>query len=51
LEEGFEMQRMSIDDAIAAVKGSKPQNYKGKSVQMRDIIFLEKAREILHSKS
>jgi 8-oxo-dGTP diphosphatase len=51
LDEGFEMQRMSIDDAISAVKNSKPENYKGKTVQTRDILFLEKAKEILHAKN
>lgn len=50
LKGGFEIQRMSIDDAIAAVKNDKPDNLKGRTVQARDIIFLEKAKEILNLK-
>lgn len=50
LEEGFQLQWMSLDDAIITVRSDKPENYAGQSHQPRDLAFLEKAREILNSK-
>jgi len=45
--EGFELKWVSLDEAIELLKNDEPNNYVGKFIQMRDLIFLEKAKEVI----
>jgi len=47
ISQGFELIWVSLDEAIRLIKNDKPENYEGKYIVKRDLIFLEKAKEIL----
>jgi 8-oxo-dGTP diphosphatase len=46
IDEGFELVWFTLDEAISAVRNDKPKNEEGKSIQNRDLTFLEEARKI-----
>ncbi len=50
LNEGFEIVWLPLSDAIAKVQNDKPENYEGTFVQKRDLVFLQKAQQVLESK-
>lgn len=50
LDQWFQIQRMSLDEAISSIINDKPESYEGTFIQPRDLAFLEKAREILNVK-
>ncbi len=47
IKDGFGLVWMRIDKAIDAVRNDKPANYEGSFIQKRDLIFLQKAREVI----
>ena len=44
--EGFELQWLPIKEAIKTIKAEKPDDYEGKFIVQRDLIFLEEAKKI-----
>ncbi len=47
IEEGMELVWVSIDEAIKLIKNEKPDIYEAKFILKRELVFLEKARELL----
>lgn len=47
LREGFQVQWVTIEQAISKIKKDKTENYEGKFIQKRDIEFLKKASELI----
>ncbi len=45
IENGFEIVWVTLDEAIELVKNSKPENYEGKFIIVRDLKFLEEAKK------
>lgn len=45
-DQGFKLVWVTLDEAIKLIKNDKPDNYEGKFIVERDIVFLEKVREI-----
>ncbi len=43
-ERGFELIWVSLEEAINFIENDKPDNYHGKSIQRRDIVFLREAK-------
>jgi len=46
LEEGFRLVWAPLDKAISLVRDSKPDNYEGKFIQKRDLVFLMEAKRM-----
>jgi 8-oxo-dGTP pyrophosphatase MutT (NUDIX family) len=49
INDGFELVWLTLDEAIKTLKKDKPQNYEGKFIQERDLVFLEEAEKIIHN--
>ena len=47
-EEGYELQWVSLDEAIKLIEKEKPSNYIGKFIVKRDLIFLKKAKDLIN---
>lgn len=45
INDGFEVAWVSLDEAIEKLKKDNPDNYEGKFIKMRDLCFLEEARD------
>ncbi len=50
LSQGFVLQWMPLEKAIETIKSEKPDEYEGKFIIIRDLVFLEEARSMLHPK-
>lgn len=50
ISDGFELKWVPIDEAVGILEKDEPNNYMGKFIQSRDVLFLRKACEILKSK-
>ena len=48
LNHGFIVNWVEIDNAIDLVKKSEPTNYEGKFIVVRDLIFLQKAKDLIN---
>lgn len=46
-EKGFELKRVTIDEAIALLQSDTPQGETGKRIQKRDLAILKKTKEIM----
>ena len=44
--QGFKLVWVTLDEAIKLIKNDRPDNYEGRFIVERDIVFLEKAREM-----
>ena len=44
---GFELKWMRADEAINTLKNDQPNNYVGKFIRQRDLLFLQKAKELI----
>jgi 8-oxo-dGTP pyrophosphatase MutT (NUDIX family) len=47
IESGFKGVWVNLDDAIGLLESDKPDDYTGKYIQARDLIFLREARDSL----
>ncbi len=47
INKGFEIEWVSLTKAINLIKNESPTEYKAKFIVLRDLVFLEKAKEIL----
>ena len=47
LSQGFKVIWLSLDEAISKITNDKPNNYEGSFIQKRDLVFLQKANELL----
>lgn len=45
-DHGFKLIWITLDEAINLIKKDKPNNYEGKFIVKRDLLFLKKAREL-----
>ncbi len=45
-DQGFKLVWVTLNEAIKLIKNDKPNNYEGKFIVERDIVFLEKVREM-----
>lgn len=45
-DQGFKLVWVTLNEAIKLIKNDKPDNYEGKFIVERDIVFLEKVREM-----
>lgn len=50
LEEDISFSWVPIDEAIDLIKNESPDNYDGRFIVKRDLLFLEKARELFLAK-
>ncbi|MBU0648946.1 NUDIX domain-containing protein [Patescibacteria group bacterium] len=48
--QGFKLVWLSLDEAISKIENDKPEDYEGSFIQKRDIVFLNKARQITVSR-
>ena len=46
-EEGAELVWVTIDEAIAMLMSERPEEYSGKFIVKRDLLYLQKAKELL----
>lgn len=46
-QRGAELEWMRLEDAIAALEKDTPTDYAGQFIRKRDLLFLEKAKELL----
>lgn len=46
-ENGFELQRVTIDEAITLIQSEKRESETAKRIQQRDLAILKKAKEIM----
>lgn len=46
-QRGAEMEWVRLEDAIAALEKDTPMDYAGQFIRKRDLLFLEKAKELL----
>ncbi len=51
LEEGFKSLWVTMDKAINLLRSSDPENYQGKFIIKRDLVFLEELKKILNESS
>jgi len=49
LNDGFRIIWLSIDEAILKMKSDNPEDYGGKFMRERDLIFLEEAKKIINN--
>jgi len=47
IEEKYELLWVTLDEAIELVKKDKPENYEGKFIQERDLLFLVTTKQII----
>lgn len=47
IAEGFVPVWMPLDDAIAVIAAEAPEDYEGKFIQLRDLILLKRAKEMM----
>ncbi|MBU1132105.1 NUDIX domain-containing protein [Patescibacteria group bacterium] len=47
LADGFELRWMSLNEAINTLRQDRPDNYIGKFIKERDLIFLLKAKKLI----
>lgn len=47
---GFELKWLKLDEAIKLFKKDKPRGYTGPFMWQRDLLFLQKAKEIINKK-
>lgn len=47
ISDGFQLQWVALDEAILMLEKDKPDNYVGKFIQSRDLLFLKRADEII----
>ena len=45
--DGFELKWMRADEAINTLKNDQPNNYVGKFIRQRNLLFLQKAKELI----
>lgn len=48
IKDGFQLVWLSLDEAISRIEKEKPEHYEGSFIVQRDLIFLQKAKEILN---
>jgi 8-oxo-dGTP diphosphatase len=46
----FRLVWMSLDQAISRLEHDRPNNYEGSFIQQRDLVFLQKSRQLLDAK-
>lgn len=46
-EKGFELQRVTIDEAITLIQSEKRENETAKRIQQRDLAILQKAKKMM----
>ena len=46
-EKGFELQRVTIDEAIVLIQSERRENETAKRIQQRDLAILEKAKKMI----
>ena len=46
---GFQLKWVALDEAISILENDKPDNYLGKFIQSRDLLFLKSAKCILNN--
>lgn len=51
INNGFKLKWVDLDEAISTVENDEPDNYVGKFIQNRDLLFLKRAKVILNSSS
>ncbi|MBZ9609862.1 NUDIX domain-containing protein [Clostridium estertheticum] len=51
IDNGFQLKWVALDEAILILENDTPDNYIGKFIQIRDLLFLKKAEGILKSKN
>ncbi len=47
IEEGHRLVWMTLNGVIEAIKNDKSNNYEGKFIQQRDLVFLEEAKRLI----
>lgn len=47
INDGYEVKWVEFDEALRLIKNDKPQNYNAKFIRLRELVVLEKAKEIL----
>jgi len=47
INHGFQIVWLPIDEAIAKIMSDQPQEYNGHFIQQRDLIFLQKAKDLI----
>ncbi|MDI6721001.1 MAG: hypothetical protein QMD85_01330 [Candidatus Aenigmarchaeota archaeon] len=45
IEEGLELKWVEMDEAVKILENDKPNNYRGKFIQKRDLAFLKEFRK------
>lgn len=50
ISDGFKLKWVSLEEAISIIESDKPDNYMGKFIKSRDLLFLKRTNEILKSK-
>lgn len=51
INDGFELKWVSLDEAISILENDIPDNYVGKFIQRRDLLFLKSACFLLNSRN
>ncbi|MBW9150390.1 NUDIX domain-containing protein [Clostridium sp. CM028] len=51
IDNGFQLKWVALDEAILILENDTPDNYIGKFIQIRDLLFLKKAEGILKRKN
>ena len=46
---GFQLRWVALDEAITILENDKPDNYLGKFIQVRDLLFLKRAKCIINN--
>ncbi|MBZ9689308.1 NUDIX domain-containing protein [Clostridium estertheticum] len=49
INNGFQLKWVTLDEAISILENDKPDNYLGKFIQSRDLMFLKSAECLLNS--
>jgi ADP-ribose pyrophosphatase YjhB (NUDIX family) len=47
MSDGFQLKWVPLEEAVNILENDRPNNYMGKFIQSRDLLFLKKAYEIL----
>lgn len=47
INDGFQLKWIALDDAVSIIENDIPDNYVGKFIQSRDLLFLKRAYDIL----
>ncbi|MBU3093516.1 NUDIX domain-containing protein [Clostridium sp. CF011] len=51
IDNGFQLKWVALDEAILILENDTPDNYIGKFIQIRDLLFLKRAEGIFKSKN